>query len=783
MKIPPNVFPVIPLRDIIVFPNTNTTFKAGRDITKKAIDSIMSYENREIVVVLQKNSEELDPKPEDLYSVGTICSIIQIVESPGNVYHVFLEGKKRVKLKKTRWDKDGFIQAEISPFNTTDKNSREIKKLRKILESSLNDFFYGRRAPSDFLSNILSTKDDEKFLDLITAGFFEMQLEEAQNILETANLVQRYRTATSLLKLELELKDLEDTIESKVKERFEKQQKEYFINEQINALKNELTGGDNDESELLEKIEKLNAPEYVKNKLQEEYRRYTSTSSMNSESSVIRTYIDTLLALPWMIESEQKIELKSSQKILENDHFGLSDVKERILEYLAVLKLKGDLKSPILCLVGPPGVGKTSIAASVAKSIGRKFVRVSLGGIRDEAEIRGHRRTYVGALPGKIIQYIGKAGTNNPLFLLDEIDKLGSDYKGDPASALLEVLDPEQNNSFVDHYIDLEFDLSKVLFVATANDKTMIPHALRDRMEIIDIEGYTWFEKKNIAEKYLVPKQKKNNGIDKIELSFTKKGISVLIDNYTSESGVRELERKIASICRKIALNKVIDNKDQSRFVISENNIASYLGPEKYSEETTVSESCIGLVNGLAWTPYGGSVLQMEALRYPGKGEIRTTGSIGEVMKESVEIAASFIRSISARTLNINNDIWDKYSLHVHFPEGAVPKDGPSAGLAVAVAIASVMADCPVKSNIGMTGELTLRGKILKIGGLQAKLMAAKKAGIKTVFIPQANEQDLIKIPDEIKKGINIVPVKEAEAVISESLVLKSCGKKPEKRK
>ncbi len=772
MRSAKNIFPLVPFKDILVFPNTNSTFKAGRDISKKAIDAAMKTVTREITVVLQKNSNEETPDSKNIYSVGTICSIIQVVDSPDGVYHVFLEGKKRVFISKSQYNKEGYIEAEVKQFNTLNKRSRAISKLRNIIESSLKEFFYDKRIPPDFLSNILNIKDDEKFLDLITAGFFEMKPDEAQEILETEDLKERYTKTASFIKLQLELRDLEDTIESRVKESFEKHQKEYFIHEQINALRNELTGTESEEQDLEVRIEQLDAPLNVKKALEKELHRYSSLPPMSSESSLIRTYIETVLSLPWKNYGSSDINIKKAAKILEDDHFGLTEVKERILEYLAVLKLKGDLKAPIICLAGPPGVGKTSIAASVAKATGRRFIRVSLGGIKDEAEIRGHRRTYVGAMPGKIIHNINRSGTSDPLFLLDEIDKLSHDYNGDPASALLEVLDPEQNSSFVDHYIDLEFDLSKVLFIATANDRNAIPPALKDRMEIIDIEGYTWYEKKNIALKYLLSKQISANGLKENDITFTKEGLNILIDSYTSESGVRELERMIASICRKTALKKLSGKKRGTEgTVVSEKNISKFLGPEKYSKETETNESGIGIVNGLAWTPYGGSILQMEAIKYPGKGNVKTTGSIGDIMQESVEIAVSFIRSIAGDTLSIDNDIWDRQTIHVHFPEGAVPKDGPSAGIAIAVAVASVMTGKAVKPRIGMTGELTLRGKVLKVGGLHAKLMAAKKSGIKTVYIPEGNRQDMIKIPDEVKEGLSIKFADCAKNVICDVLV------------
>lgn len=773
--------PLMPVRDVVVFPHTNITFKVGRDLSKKAIEAVLRTENREMAVVMQKKKAEEVPELDDLNKVGVICSIIQVVEGLGGVCHIFLEGKKRIRLKNTEWDTEGYLKTGTSPFATRNKKSSEVPKLRKILEVSLHDYFDGSKMSADFLQNILDIDDDEKFLDLIAAGFYDMKTGDAQKILETTDLIERYEQVTSFIKLQLELKDLEEAIELNVKEKFERSQKEYFIHEQINALRSELTESKQDleeEDELSSKIDLLDAPVSVKSKLNEEYRRYVSLPPMSNESAVIRTYIETLLSLPWRVFKGSPIDIGKAEKILENDHFGLSEVKERILEYLAVLKLKGDLKAPIICLVGPPGVGKTSIASSVAKATGRNFVRVSLGGIKDEAEIRGHRRTYISALPGKIIQHIKKSGVSDPLFLLDEIDKLSSDYKGDPASALLEVLDPEQNSSFIDHYVDIEFDLSKVLFIATANDKTMIPPALRDRMEIIDIEGYTWFEKNNIARKFLVPKQKQYNGIEKIGLSFTKDAMNSLIDSYTSESGVRELERKIASICRKIALEKVGGKSIvHNRKTISQKDLVDYLGPAKYSDKTRAGESGIGLVNGLAWTPYGGSVLQMEVIRYPGKGDIKTTGSIGDIMKESVDIAVSYVKSVAGEMFGVGKEEWEKYTIHVHFPEGAVPKDGPSAGMAVAVGVASVMTNSFVRSDMGMTGELTLRGKVLKVGGLQSKIMAAKKAGIKTVYLPQANDQDLIKLPEEIKKGLTIKTVGTAKSVIAESLMVKKFDK------
>lgn len=769
-------FPLLPIKDTVVFPFTNITFKVGRDFSIKAIEEALLNENREIVLITQKNPNIDSPDHRDLFDVGTLCSVIQVVEGPEKIYHVFIEGSKRIKFKEMSWNRKGFYEVDTSFFRTTGKNDKNTKSMRKVLEKNLSNYLQSMEVPEDIVLDAFRIDNDEKFLDVAASFFQATDPLDMQMVLEESSLPERYRKMATVLKMEVEFRELESNIESSVREKFEKGQKEFFINEHINALKGELSGeskgGQSYEEELLQKIDMLDAPEPVKEKLYEEYSRYEMLPPMSAESGVISTYLETMVKLPWNFSGKTQINIDKAARILDREHFGLKEVKTRILEYLAVLKLKGDLKSPIICLVGPPGVGKTSIAASIAKATERKYVRQSLGGIKDEAEIRGHRRTYIGALPGKIIQSLKKIQVRNPLFLLDEIDKLANDFRGDPASALLEVLDPEQNSTFIDHYVDMEFDLSDILFVATANDVSMIPPALRDRMEIIEIDGYTWYEKKKIAEKFLLPKQKKINGIEDIVLTFSKTGMASLVDGYTSESGVRDLERKISKICRSISLKKVSKGIKKKKVCITNKNIENFLGPEKYNEKQRVNTSEIGVVNGLAWTPYGGVVLKIEAIKYPGQESIKITGSLGDVMRESVEIAVSYVRSIADRLFTYDREQWEKNSLHIHFPEGATPKDGPSAGMAIALAVASLMSGRPVEPFVGMTGELTLRGNVLKIGGLRAKIMAAKKAGIKKIYIPHDNMADFNELPDEIRGDLDVFPVKSATKVLEECLVV-----------
>ncbi len=770
--------PLLPLRDTAVYPAAAVVLKVGRDSSKRAVEQSLRDPERRIAAVAQKRAEEELPLLDGLYEVGTLCRVAQVIEGPGGVYHVSLEGLTRIRLGET-------VEAGVcrrvtaEPFVTVPGRKREIIRLRSVLESLLIEVARlrdrGRSSPRD----LFDEEDDERFLDRACAAYLSPSLPDAQRVIGEPALEDRYAIVIEMFKREAEAR----ANEARMKNEWFRQLPGAWQgvgDEHAQPLEGSSSApgeeqsprGEthSDEDLLRQRIRNLDAPETVKEKLSEEFERYRTMPPMSAEAGVSRLYIDTLLALPWRRRSETAIDMARAEAVLDDEHFGLDEVKKRILEYLAVLKLSQGLKAPILCLVGPPGVGKTSIAASVARAIGRQFVRTSLGGIRDEAEIRGHRRTYVGSMPGRIIQGIRRAKVRNPLFLLDELDKMGSDYKGDPASALLEVLDPEQNSAFVDHYVDIEFDLSEVLFVATANDETAIPRALHDRLEIIHIEGYTYYEKSNIARRFLIEKQKKLNGIADIDIRLSEEALEKLVDGYTSEAGVRELERKIAAICRRVALDRVKGKARRPVRRITAQNIEEYLGPAPYSKRKEGKAPVPGVVNGLAWTPYGGTVLTIEAVRCDGRGNIRTTGSLGEVMKESVEIALTLVRSLGMRVLDIPEERWRKSDLHVHFPEGAVPKDGPSAGVAVALAVASVMSGVPVGEDVAVTGEVTLRGAVLRVGGLRAKLMAAKKEGIKTVFIPRDNVPELVKIPDEIKSGIRIVPVEWAGEVIQECL-------------
>lgn len=770
--------PLLPLRDAVVYPAARVTFKVGRPFSKRSVEQSLREAEQQIVVVAQKNPAVEQPAFADLYDVGTLCSVLQVIEEPGGIYQVFLEGHSRVRIIDTL-DTSACRRAIVEPFITEVSRKREIIKLRAFLESLLMDVLRSRDKVRGISQETFEEEDDEPFLDRVAERYLSFGVAEHQRVLSTVLLEKRFEMVINALKEEREIREADvRSGEEMINLPEGSPNPPSFVGYRRTVEGNQHGGDDSwprelqpDEELLRKRILALDAPETVKEKLNEEFERYRMMPPLSAEWSVARLYIDTLLSLPWKRMSDALIDIARAEMVLERDHFGLCDVKKRILEYLAVLKLSGETKAPILCLVGPPGVGKTSIASSIARATGRQFVRTSLGGVRDEAEIRGHRRTYIGSMPGRIIQGIRKAKVRNPLFLLDEIDKLGNDYKGDPASALLEVLDPEQNHAFVDHYIDIEFDLSHVLFVATANDESAIPRPLRDRLEIIRIEGYTAYEKNNIARRFLLEKQKKLNGIIGTDIRISEKALQRLIDGYTFEAGVRELERKIAAICRHIALDQVQREKNRIVHRITEKNLEKYLGPVLYMPRKEEGTAVPGLVNGLAWTPDGGTILTIEAVRYEGKGNIRTTGSLGEVMKESVEIAVSLVRTFGRRLLGISDDLWGKSDLHVHFPEGAVPKDGPSAGIAITLAIASVMSGIPVRPGIAVTGEITLRGVILRVGGLQAKLMAAKKGGIHTVYLPRDNVPDLVKIPEEIQNGIRIIPVEQAEAVIRECLV------------
>ena len=773
--IPKNTFPLFLYNDTVIFPYYSFTISVNDPHEYEVFSKAFSKEEQIVVAAFRKLPE--DPEKSVFLPVATLCDVIHIEETEPDKFKIVLAGAKRVVFQSyERNPRTALFTVKVKEFKTTYPKEKDPAVARRILEDSIKRYFDLAGFPPEKANQIIEEENLEDFVDCCAASLDQSADPEGfRRVFEETDLDKRIFSLVKILVAETNIVHLENEIDDEVQERFEKSQKEQFLREKIRVLNEELNGSDfqgdpdtDPNKSISFDVNSFKAPEHVKERLKSEMTKAARIPPFTPEQEVIRNYIETIQSLPWEESTKTEIDIERARKQLDDDHYGLTEVKERILEYLAVLKLSGNLKAPIICLAGPPGVGKTSIASSLAAATGRKFVRQSLGGLRDEAEIRGHRRTYLAAMPGKIILSLQKVKVNNPLFLLDEIDKLGADYKGDPSSALLEVLDPEQNKTFTDHFLDLEFDLSNVLFVATANDKNKIPVALKDRMEVIDIDGYTTFEKKNIAEKHLIPKEKKLNGIEDTHLEFTEKALDLLIKSYTCEAGVRELERKIASICRKVALAKA-EGKSFDE-TITADNLQKYLGVEKYSEDAIGKTPEIGVVNGLAWTPFGGTVLQVEAIKYPGKGGFEVTGSLGDVMKESVKIAGSYIRALFSENKIVEDEIWDKSILHIHFPDGATPKDGPSAGGAISLAIASLMSGIPVEPEIAMTGEVSLKGKITKIGGLKAKVMAAKQAGITKLFIPEENRGDYSEIPDEIKEGINVRFVKECREILKEAL-------------
>ena len=754
--------PLLPLRDVVIFPSVVTPLFVGREKSIIALQASMASD-KQIMLVAQKEAQNDNPQGKDVYEVGTISTILQLIKLPDGTVKVLVEGNQRAKITSVKDFKD-YHSTDVVVIEE-EEETKDIKKYIASLRKNFQEYVkVTRKATPEVLSTINSIDTLSKLSDTIV-GHLSIDLKQKQEILETFSLKDRAEKILSYLAAQLDLTKVERKIKGRVKKQMEKSQKEYYLNEQMKALKKEL--GELDDSEEADALEKQILESGMSKEAQEkalgELQKYKMMSPMSAEASVVRGYIDWIISIPWKKKSRIRASLSEANEVLNQDHYGLEEVKERILEYLAVQKRVKKLKGPVLCLVGPPGVGKTSLGESIARATNRKFIRMSLGGVRDEAEIRGHRRTYIGSMPGRILQKLSKTGVKNPLFLLDEVDKMGMDFRGDPASALLEVLDPEQNHTFNDHYLEVDYDLSDVMFVCTANSMN-IPPALIDRMEIIRLPGYTEDEKVNIADKYLIPKQKKNNGISENELKITKDSIKDLIRYFTREAGVRSLEREISKICRKLVkINS--EKKTSKKLNLKPNLLEEYCGVRKFEYGEAEEKDRIGQVTGLAWTQVGGELLTLEAASFDGKGKIIKTGSLGDVMQESIQAAMSVVRS-RAESLGIDPSFYENQDVHIHVPEGATPKDGPSAGIGMCTAVASVLSKIPVRADVAMTGEITLRGEVLKIGGLKEKLLAARRGGIKTVLIPHGNVRDLKEIPDNIKKELEIKPVKWIDEVL-----------------
>ncbi len=766
----PDTLPVLPVRDIVVFPYMIIPLFVGREISIKAIDQALST-NRMILLLTQKDLSIENPAVGDLYRVGTVGMIMRMLKLPDGRVKILVQGLSKARVK-------GFAQSgpfftadiekveEVKPENLSIEEEAQIRSVKEQLDKAVS---YGKTILPDIMVVIENLDDPGRLADLVASNL-GLKAEQAQEIMEIADPILRLKRVSEILSREIELLIVQQKIQSEARGEIDKTQREYFLREQLKAIQKEL--GDIDERaeearEFRKKIEEAKMPEKVLKEAEKQLKRLEKMHPDSAEAATIRTYLDWLVELPWSKTTKDNLDIKIAKKVLNEDHYDLEKVKERILEYLSVRKLKEKMKGPILCFIGPPGVGKTSLGRSIARSLGREFVRMSLGGVRDEAEIRGHRRTYVGALPGRIIQGIKQAGTNNPVFMLDEIDKIGMDFRGDPSSALLEVLDPEQNFAFADHYLSVPFDLTNVMFITTGNMADTIPGPLRDRMEIIYLSGYTSEEKLGIAKKYLLPKQLEEHGLTKKVLSITDAGLSLLISQYTREAGVRNLEREIANLCRKVA-KRIAEGKER-KFEVTEVNLHGFLGVPKFLPEEEMEHDEVGVSTGLAWTEAGGDIIYIEATTMMGKGHLTLTGQLGDVMKESAQAALSFIRS-KASTLGIKEDVFSKVDIHVHVPAGAIPKDGPSAGITIATALASVLTGRAVNKNIAMTGEVTLRGRVLPIGGLKEKTLAAKRMGIKTVIVPKRNKKDLEEIPRYIKKDMQFVFADSMDQVLKIAL-------------
>jgi ATP-dependent Lon protease len=762
------LYPVLPLRDIVVFPHMIVPLFVGREKSVRALEDVMK-DDKQILLVTQKNAAQDDPTPEDIYEIGTLATVLQLLKLPDGTVKVLVEGGQRAKIDRFA-DNSQFFQAYGELLDEKEGDKHEIEALARAVITQFEQYIkLNKKIPPEVLVSINQIEEPSKLADTV-ASHLSLKIADKQALLETETVSERLEKIYAFMEGEIGVLQVEKRIRNRVKRQMEKTQREYYLNEQLKAIQKELgesEDGRDEAAEIEERINKTKLSKEAHDKAMAELKKLRSMSPMSAEATVVRNYLDWILSIPWKQRSKVKRDLKLAQKVLDTDHYGLDKIKERILEYLAVQLRIAKVKGPILCLVGPPGVGKTSLGKSIAKATGRSFVRMSLGGVRDEAEIRGHRRTYIGSMPGKVIQGMKKAKTSNPLFLLDEVDKMGADWRGDPASALLEVLDPEQNSTFSDHYLEVDYDLSDVMFVTTANSLRM-PQPLLDRMEIIRIPGYTEDEKAEIAKRHLIPKQMKDHGLKKGEWSISDDALKDLIRYYTREAGVRNLEREIANLTRKAI--KDILMKQLAAVTVTRRNLEKYAGVKRFRYGEAESTDLVGVVTGLAWTEVGGELLTIESVTLPGKGKVTATGKLGDVMKESVQAAESFVKSRAA-LFGIKQATFEKKDIHVHVPEGATPKDGPSAGVAMVTSIVSVLTGIPIRRDVAMTGEITLRGRVLPIGGLKEKLLAALRGGIKTVLIPSENEKDLAEIPDNVKRGLEIIPVSTADEVIAHALV------------
>lgn len=763
-------FPLLPLRDIVVYPKMIVPLFVGREKSIRALQAAIDND-QSIVLATQKDAAVEEPEEKDIFKVGTLGTVVQLVKLPDGTVKVLVEGMERVRLDAFI-PNDGFMKVEITPLSENEGQEHDVEEeaLSRAVLSQFEEYVkLSKKTPPEVLVSVSQIDDLDKLADTI-ASHLSLKIEEKQALLESVTLKDRFNKLLELMDSEITLLEVENKIKTRVKKQMEKSQKEYYLNEQMRAIQKELGDGEeeNEVEAYMKKIRKTRLSKEAREKALAEVKKLKSMSMMSAEATVVRNYLDWMLDIPWRKVSKVNKDLNKAMTVLEEDHYGLEKVKERILEYLAVQSRANKVKGPILCLYGPPGVGKTSLGQSIARATGRSFVRASLGGMKDEAEIRGHRRTYIGSMPGKIIKGMKKAGTSNPLFLLDEIDKLGSDWRGDPSSALLEVLDPEQNNAFQDHYLEVDYDLSDVMFVTTANSLDM-PRPLLDRMEIIRLSGYTEDEKIEIAKRHLLPKIFKENAVRPEELFISDDAIRDIVRYYTREAGVRNLERELSNIARKAIKSLLLEHKKDLPLRVTADNLSDYLGVRKFSFGEAEQEDHIGVTTGLAWTEVGGDILFIEAVDMPGKGKVMQTGKLGDVMKESIETAYSVVRS-HAEKLGIDPEVFEKTDVHVHVPEGATPKDGPSAGIAMYTTLVSVFTKTPVRKDVAMTGEITLQGRVLPIGGLKEKLLSALRGGIKTVIIPQENEKDLAEIPENVKQGLKIIPVSEVGQVLDIAL-------------